>query len=393
MTDVRNRSLRITGPKKTFDAAQVDTLSDSLANLVRTFYTDHFGPIAPGREWDLNLAVHLDPADNWNLQFDPPLAEQLLPQMEALQAETNAYQAGRVYCFRCEQTACDHAAPTSSLEVFYSYDQLGCPQWAELTQVLIEAGDERVEWLFGHDTRVVTGRVRGADLRARQLTSFGKASKTFSVLGQVIVGYFRWQGRGIGAETHQLALSYQAVEVRDARGRPSLKFNRIFSLPTDDEFSDLAATHFPWVLLAERQARKDLKVVEEKLIAMGRKRSRLLERVPDILAKLESDLARGQRQERRQTQHARDRRQIQRPVDKAMADLRRARPEQMYLDLRTRAIVLCGGKGRCHVFNEDGRHVTSFVINANAIELRVRKKRWASLALDRVEQFLQQFGQ
>ena len=392
MTDL-NKRLRITGLKETFDATQVDALADSLADLVRRFYTDHFGPVAPGREWDLNLAVHVEPCDNWNLKFDPPLAEQLLPQMEALQAETNAYQAGRVYCFRCEQTNCEHALPTSSTEVFYGYNQLGCPQWSELTQILIDAGDERVEWLFGDDSRIVTGRVRGEDLRARQLASFGKSSKTFSILGQVIAGYFRWQSRGSGVETHQLALSYQAVEVRDARGRPSLKFNRIFTLPTDDEYSDLAATHFPWVLLAETQARKELKVIEEKLRAAGKKRTRFLERVPDILAKLESDLARGQRQARRQTQHARDRRQIQRPVDKAMADLRRARPEQMYLDMRTQAIVLCSGKGRCHVFSEDGRHVTSFVINTNAVDLRVRKKRWAMLESERAQRFLQQFGQ
>ena len=59
----------------------------------------------------LTLTLTVSPAANWALDFRPPLAEQVARQIEEAEAQRAVYQAGRAYCFRCESSACEHAAP------------------------------------------------------------------------------------------------------------------------------------------------------------------------------------------------------------------------------------------------------------------------------------------
>ena len=113
-----------------------------------------------------------------------------------------------------------------------------------------------------------------------------------------------------------------------------------------------------------------------------------MEKVAPILGRLASAIQRGDRRGRRQTEHAKQRKTIQRPIDKAMADLRKANPERMFRDLKTKAIAVWGNKGRCHIFNDNGKHVTSFTIHGEAVALRLRKKRWAQLETAQARDFL-----
>ncbi|MDJ0838452.1 MAG: hypothetical protein QNK37_18190 [Acidobacteriota bacterium] len=392
MTDYPDRVAPATSRSNQRNAARIDTLANALRALIRDTFVERFGHGSETGPMELDFKVSIDPNANWDLRFETPLVEQLKPQLERQEAEHGAFREGSVYCYRCESAACAHSRPGTPLEVFHGYDQLGCPLWAELTQVLLDAGDEGVGELFGPKPKLITRQVRGRDLIARQLTSFGRGSKTFSLMGQIITGYLHWPG--LSGENERLAISFQAVQHHDVRGNLTLALNRVCKLPDDVEFSELVAHHFPWVKRAESNARDALKKLTDRLnnLAPGENQGTFLARVPEVLRRFSGDLAQGERQARRQTNHARDRRRIQRPVDMAMADLRKARPGHMYLDQKTQAIVLCGNKGRCHIFNENGRHVTSFVIQPDAVELRLRKRRWSRLEPERMHNFLQQFA-
>ena len=88
------------------------------------------------------------------------------------------------------------------------------------------------------------------------------------------------------------------------------------------------------------------------------------------------NLERGDRQSQRRTKHAEERREDRRPVSKAMDDVRAATPEKLFYDERSQALVVVGEKGRAHVFNDEGRHVTSFTLKQDGIDFRLRNKRW-----------------
>ena len=78
---------------------------------------------------------------------------------------------------------------------------------------------------------------------------------------------------------------------------------------------------------------------------------------------------------------------MQRPVHKAIDDARDAPPESIYVDEKTGTTIACGGQGRAHVFSAEGRHVTSFVIRADAIEFRMRTNRWRAAEPGEVQRF------
>lgn len=362
---------------------QAEAVSRSLRALIRDTYKGHFGNPEEAGEWSFDIKVKMDPQQGYALNFDPPLPQQLLDQMQFNEAACNVYQPGRVFCFRCETSECNHAVPSSPLEVFKGYDQVGQPHWSEMAQLMLDLGDERVDLLFGDRPRPMARLIFGRDLRARQLAQFGRASKTYALLGQVIAGYFR-----TGRDHERLAITFQVVEVRDKHGRWSLELNTICQTPQGVELDDLAAERFAWMGTARKQAREELHVLEQKVGESNGRKRKDLARVPEILRKLAADLERGRRQRDRRTDHARDRARHDRPIDKAMSDLQGASLERMYLDLKTSTIILRGDKGRCHVFNESGRHVTSFVIKGESVQSRLRKRRWTELQRDQFQRFM-----
>jgi hypothetical protein len=105
----------------------------------------------------------------------------------------------------------------------------------------------------------------------------------------------------------------------------------------------------------------------------------VLRQVPAVLRRFARDVERGGRQRVRRTRHAEDRRG-ERPVGKAMDDVRGAALEAFFNDEKTNTRVVCGPQGRTHVFNADGRHVTTFVLPPGGSEFRVRTQRWRRLS-------------
>ena len=382
--------------------SRTDRREKAAADVLRTFIRDaheaRFGPVVHGREaLAIRLQLTVRPDENWALAFDPPLADQVLHQLQDAQADRGAARKGRAYCFRCASSVCEHSLPASSLHVFAGYSPTGQPEWAEFTQALIEAKDERVDRLFS-DRPAVLAQVRfGHALRDRQLASFGRASKTYAILGQVSAGYFpvRVPDAPRGQSPERLALTFQAAETRDVAGVMRLMLNLIAVHPLGLPLEDALATDAGWggsVYRAREIAARDLENLE-RLANQAREAGRsddaqgAMKKIPGVLMRLAESLERGDRQQARRTRHAEDRRGGERPVHKALEDAVAAGPESLFSDERTGGIVVCGPQGRAHVFNAEGRHITSFSLKPDSVEYRLRTERWKRLSPENVAAF------
>jgi hypothetical protein len=374
-------------PKMPRSERREKAAADVLRTFIRDLQFDRFGdPPKPGsNEKELVLRLKVNPDKNWELQFEPSLSDQVAQQLEEAAAERDVYRKGHVFCYRCESADCEHSVPPTSQSVFGSYAPNGIPEWMELAQVLIAAKDERVDQLFDRHARNVVALVQfGHDLKTRQLSSFGKSSKTYSVLGQVIAGYFplkQESGKSL-AEPLRVAVTFQAVEVRDSTGALRVRLNAMAGLPEGQSLQDLFASGWQPGLLRAYELTNHLIDAIEWRAAAARTRGdadelgSAMRQVPGALRRLSDSIERGIRQEGRRTRHVEERRHEQRPVHKALDDAKLITPEKLFFDEKTSAFVACGDQGRAHVFSPEGKHITSFILHPGAVDFRLRTKRW-----------------
>jgi len=369
---------------------------DALRTLMRDYYLYHFGARPPQQEdVPISLSLTVRPSQAWSVAFDPPFVEQIQGQLEDVQAGHDAYRRGRVHCFRCRSSQCEHSAPPDALSVFRAYTSTGVPEWCEMVQALIEARHEQVDRLYAAPPAVLALVQLGRDLKARQLSSFGKASKTYAILGQVVAGYFLTrERRGRNGESGQrFAVTFQAAEIRAPDGRLQLKLNPVVGGMTPDEWDELLVSGWrPWVARACEQAVRAVALLEQQAHAARdsgdpEQIRRQMRKLPQILNHLARSVEQGDRQSARRTQHVEDRRQQQRPIHKALDDAKAATAENLFYDEKRETVVACGKQGRAHVFSHDGRHVTSFVLAAGGADFRVRTQRWRPLQKNEIEEF------
>jgi hypothetical protein len=341
------------------------------------------------RDWagDLELPLTLEPdgQGEWRVAGGG-LLDTLDHALRESAAVASPYRSGRVYCFRCETAGCGHAAPDAPNEVFAGYGQTGLPLWEDFAQALLADGHDGVEHLYEGGRRLVARFEDGEALKSRQLAAFGKDSKTHDVLGQVAAGWFHVNGRD-----ERLALSLLAVEHRGPQGEVQLDLN-IVGRPT--AHGDLA--HVLGGILDERHAsairgaRSALKGLQERLRSKpARKqpavRDEILGRVPFLLRKLERNLGATERRRVRRTGHAEERRKQQRPVQSALREALKARPETTLVDEHEGTLVVLGKRNRVHVFSPEGRHVTSLSLEPDAVDRRIRRERWRPATQEEAE--------
>jgi hypothetical protein len=369
---------------------------DALRTLIRDLLEYEFGAQAGRHDpFAVGLNVRLDPGQAWALRFHPPLREQLLEQTSELFAARDVYQPGRVYCFRCDSAACEHAAPDSSLQIFGGYSSTGTPLWTDFSQLLVQLRDARVDALFQTPARFLTVVQSGHDVKGEQLSSFGRASKSYAILGQVAAGYFNLSG----SAGHRQAATFQAVETRSRQGEAEVHLNTLLCIPGGATPEEIFADEgLDWIRRARDQAVAELRRLAVKVtVARAGKDNpalrREMGRVPEILRRLAASLERGHGQSRRRTRHVEQRRREQRPVHMAVPDTLNANPGSLLLDGKTQAVISCGEHGRFHVFTQDGRHITSFTGKAGSLEFRLRTRRWETLDADEAAAFLSGFRQ
>ncbi len=372
--------------------------ADAMRSLIRDLILDEFGHVrdeAPPLE--LTLKLRADPADNWALAFSPDIREQVLDQSAEYLSEREAFHAGRIYCYRCGTSFCPHAMPPGPLTVFRGYDATGIPTWHEFTQSLLDASDPRVDQLFETPPKLVARWETGKQLKEQQLNSYGRQSRTYAVLGQVVAGYFRLRPEQRKRSPHvdRLAVTWQVVESRDARGQFLLRLNPVAGVPGGGSLEELFAAEWePW--LSPHQARAaraiaklEASVREAREAGDNRAIRRTMGRIPEIMKSLAISIERGHRQSRRRTRHAEQRRGERRPVQMALRDLARLPAESLLFDERSDTIVAPAEHGRTHVFTRDARHVTSFVCAPAALSQRIRRRRWVPLSDAQRDLFMQ----
>jgi len=371
-------------------------VADALRTLIRDLQMEQFGVagLPSAAELDLQLRLRVKPGDNWSLAFEPSLSGQVLHQLQEAGATREAYRSGHCHCFRCQSSVCEHSAPPGPLSVFRGYSATGVPEWTDLHQVLLESKDERVDRLFAARPEVLAAVQLGHGLKVDQLSSFGRSSKTYSILGQVVVGYLLLPHRRTDPNAdRRLAITFQAVETRGRDGAVQVSLNTLAGpLPAADFEELLASDWEPWVYRARELAARALEAIERRAAA-ARTASRpddvqaAMRRVPLVLRRLAEFLERGHRQGQRRTRHVEDRRHENRPVHKALDDAREATVEALYHDEKTETWVVCGPQGRTHVFNDEGRHVTSLFLKPEAVQFRLRTRRWRKATGEEGETF------
>lgn len=392
--------------KKRRAATREKAIAEALRATVRDLFHETHGVCLSAQDsWTLDLQFTVSADGRWDLNFEPDLLNQLLPQLAAEHAARNVYREGHVYCFECLSSACSHSAPRASREAFFGYGQTGRPIWRDFAQLLIDRNDEQAENLFAETPELCTILQDPDALREKQLSVFGRDSKTYAVMGQLSAGYFSletWDP--LIHEDDRFALTWQVVEARDHRGRPAVHLNTIGVVPGCSSQAEMRAdTQFDWIFRARSQAETQLKRVRPAKLrpakvrpatpgARGRRPAEFdSDQVMSCLRTLASALKQGQRQRRRRTRHAQDRREVQRPVHKAMDDVIHAPAERFFMDLKHHSVVILGPRSRCHVFADSGKHITSFTIARDAVQLRLRKKRWQELNAGERDQFLMRF--
>ena len=106
---------------------------------------------------------------------------------EAFEA-AEAFEVGRVRCFLCNSTRCDHATPPTDVSTFAGYSANGKPEWMSFTNLLIDRKDPRVDRLYNDPPEIIALTIGASQLAEGLMPSFGSHDGIYRVLGQVAVG-------------------------------------------------------------------------------------------------------------------------------------------------------------------------------------------------------------
>lgn len=302
-------------------------------------------------------------------------------------AFSGAIALGHLFCFQCQSASCGHSRPPDAQSVFGGYLATGKPGYLPFSRACLELAPQESERLFDDVGGVVSLIWDGPRLRAELLESFGKESRAFRVIGQLSVGYLT-----IAEERRVLSLLPVVVQ------RPGGAMRVLLNVLGLDERELLGEN----LNFDSENLQQALRRTRARLAGL-RKRQRALARSDgepptlDQLAESELVQTRGVierlfKRRRRSTQHARDRRQEQRPTAAAMADLSSCRDDELFLDTRHDTVVALGSKGRVHVFNRSGHHVTSFKLEREAVQRRLERKRWCALTTEEIARFRAAFA-
>lgn len=333
---------------------------------------------------DVLVSIPLDRAAGGHLDA---AARALASRIDARLAEAlraaGAFEQGRVYCFLCAATRCDHSDPPEATSVFAGYSANGRPEWVSFANLLLARGDERVDRLYAEPPEIL-GVVQGpAELASELLPGFGQGEDAWRLLGQVALGLVPRDLAGSSPRADRIALTLQLVETGARDGKRRIRLNVLGLSPeaiaeaaADDEERGQAEAFRRTLSEARRRvdtlglrlwrASKAEEAVDEEALALS------------LLTQLRSDLERVFRASLKRTRHAQARHlEGGRPTDRANEDLANASPGQCYLDSRRDTVVVMGPQGRAHIYAADGRLVTSLHLKDGELNRKLSQGRWA----------------
>lgn len=335
--------------------------------------------------FEVALRCVVEPGSPWKISCRLDLEQQIRDALRDTTVKLDVLRQGHLYCYRCESSSCEHSAPPTTASVFGGYSPTGLPRWIDFHQMLLEVRHPRLEELFeGDGKQLLAVYLDGPSLKSAQLEVFGRMSRAYDILGQVAFGFVR-----VGQE--RVALTAQAVEVRGLDGLPRAELNLLGLVPGEGGIWELLELlHYGRIkdLLAE--ARRKIQLLNgATLIKRARKGPRGINEADSerVLKGLARRLEKIGRQARRRTSHAEIRRGHLRPTYKALEDAVLAPPERILWDARRKTVVVLGPRQRAHVFSPEGKHITSLILDGEAVESRIRRKRWTVLEDELLERF------
>lgn len=293
----------------------------------------------------------------------------------ALIEHSSVFQPGRVFCLRCQSSRCEHATPGDPRQVFIGYASSGVPRFRDFGQWLLERRDPRVDLLYREPPQLVAAVSLEPDLTGDLLPVDQDGG--YRIHGQVAVGWYR--SPDSNGHRSPLAVSFQVISSRPEGQRRRFGLNVIGSGPGGEPLEHLwdRLGQIPWNDPV-RWTQTVLTGIEHQLAKAPRTPPRVLEqRLDGLVTALARRLEKGARGKERRTQHAERRHQEgDRPTRMALADLARATPESLFFDTRRETLIVLGERGRTHVFNRNGKLVTSVRYEPAAIEKRRNNGIW-----------------
>jgi len=386
-------------------SAHAERLNRTLADAAKQALAELFGPREDiARSFQIELKVAIQPGHPWRVEAQVPLEEQIRKAVREMTAQAEVYRYGRIYCYRCESSDCSHSVPARPSCVFGGYSSTGIPEWSELSQVLLQIRHSNVDLLYNPLGREIAAvYLEAGFLKQRQLNVFGRQSKTYDILGQVVLGFLDLappgeerlpvRGTQTGVKPERVALTLQAVESRRLDGSARLDLNVLGRFGDGSPAMDGLTTSGPHhqrifnIILEARQRIGSL----VPRTAGGRSpcslNSETVSRTEEILRRIARSLEQAGRQTCRRTAHVEERRVDRRPTSKALEDAAGAPDEDVLWDAHRNTVVVVGPKNRVHVFSREGRHVTSLVLDAEAVRIRLRRQRWQRFTGEGLTQF------
>jgi hypothetical protein len=371
-----------------------------LADEVRERLERHpLGHLVAGRgeRLDLRLSVPTALKEGTLERAGRAAGEAVQEAIQSLVAHSARFQPGRVFCLRCQSAVCEHSAPVSNRQVFTGYASTGAPRFADLGQWLLARRDPRIDLLYRESPQLLATVSSGAELTSELLPLFLKHDSDPSehrLHGQVAVGWYLAPSAAPTGNGHRepLAVSFQVLSSRARGGRRRFGLNVIGIGPGGQPLEHLydRVGEIPWSG-SVRWAQAVLESIEHQLERTPRTPPQAIDqRIEGLVSALARRLEKGWRGEERKTQHARVRhREGDRPTRMALADFARATPENLLFDTRRETLVVVGDRGRAHVFNREGKLVTSIRYNPAVIEKRRQNGMWRAAALAEVEEVRQ----
>ena len=370
-----------------------DHLQQALAALSRAAaerVAKHpLGHLADGRGGllELTLQVPLPAAGGIPAEAVELAHANLKSELESLLAHRAAFQPGRVFCLRCSAADCEHSAPESSRQVFAGYGPTGIPAFQDFGQWLLERQHPEIDRLYRRPPLLVTDLASGVDLDAQLLGAFRDRRLDYRIHGQVAAGWFPVPAAD--GKPDVLALTFQVISSahggrrkrpgrRVESGHRRLGLNILGAGPAGEPLADLTGRlgSIPWAG-AVRWGQQALGSIER---FQGRKSAtpeRLSGRVEGVLNGIARRLGQQRRARDRRTGHAQKRHtEGDRPTRMAVEDLARAGAESLFYDTRYDTLIVLGEKGRVHVFNGEGKLVTSIRYPPDSIGRKKKQGRW-----------------
>ena len=372
-----------------------------LADEVRERLDRHpLGHLVAGRGDRLDVGLSVPTAlKEGTLERAGRAAEEAVQEaIQSLVAHSARFQPGRVFCLRCQSAVCEHSAPQSNRQVFTGYASTGVPRFADLGQWLLARRDPRVDLLYRESPQLLATVSPGAELTGELLPVFVQNESGYKLHGQVAVGWYSISSAVPGAaptgngHREPLAVSFQVLSSRSRGGRRRFGLNVIGTGPGGQPLEHLydRVGEIPWSG-SVRWAQTVLGSIEHQLERAPRTPPQVVDqRIEGLVSALARRLEKGWRGEERKTQHARVRhREGDRPTRMALADFARATPENLLFDTRRETLVVVGDRGRAHVFNKEGKLVTSIRYNPAVIEKRRQNGMWRQAVREEVDEVRQ----